>query len=191
SWSFRSRRSSRNGSIRFRWAGGSSRYPHDPSHATFPPHPHRDGVRDRRAPRDRDPRHARPEVLPRPDRHGVRGRFGRALRLDPGGKPVAGFGVDGLAIVNFGKQESANAVAFAPSGAIDIGGYASNGVTMRSALARLRPAGTLDPAFAGNGKLLLDLSPGAEQVNDLVVLPRGDIVAAGYAESATMPRFAI
>ena len=113
------------------------------------------------------------------------------LRLDPGGKPVAGFGVDGLAIVNFGKQESANAVAFAPSGAIDIGGYASNGVTMRSALARLRPAGTLDPAFAGNGKLLLDLSPGAEQVNDLVVLPRGDIVAAGYAEYATMPRFAI
>jgi len=113
------------------------------------------------------------------------------LRLDPAGEPVAAFGVDGLATVNFGKQESANAVAFAPSGAIDIGGYASNGITMRSALARLRPAGTLDPAFDGDGRFFLDLSAGAEQVNDLVVLPRGDIVAGGYAEYGTLPRFAM
>src|SRR5204862_199380 len=113
------------------------------------------------------------------------------LRLGPGGEPVAAFGGDGLATVNFGKQETANAVSFAPSGAIDIGGYVSNGTTMRSALARLRPNGTLDPAFGGDGRQILDLSAGAEQVNDLVVMPSGDIVAAGYAEFGTVPRFAI
>jgi uncharacterized delta-60 repeat protein len=114
------------------------------------------------------------------------------LRLGPGGEPVAAFGGDGLATVNFGKQETANAVSFAPSGAaIDIGGYVSNGSTMRSALARLRPNGTLDPAFGGDGRQILDLSAGAEQVNDLVVMPSGDIVAAGYAEFGTVPRFAI
>ena len=113
------------------------------------------------------------------------------LRLGPGGEPVAALGGDGLAIVNFGKQEAANAVSFAPSGAIDIGGYVSNGITMRSALARLRPNGTLDPAFAGDGRQILNLSAGAEQVNDLVVLPGGDVVAGGYAEFGTLPRFAI
>jgi uncharacterized delta-60 repeat protein len=113
------------------------------------------------------------------------------LRLGPGGEPVAAFGGDGLAIVNFGKQEAANAVSFAPSGAIDIGGYVSNGTTMRSALARLRPDGMLDPAFGGDGRQILDLSAGAEQVNDLVVMPTGDIVAGGYADLGTLPRFAI
>jgi uncharacterized delta-60 repeat protein len=113
------------------------------------------------------------------------------LRLGPGGEPIAAFGGDGLATVNFGKQETANAVSFTPSGAIDIGGYVSNGSTMRSALARLRPNGTLDPAFGGDGRQILDLSAGAEQVNDLVVMPSGDIVAAGYAEFGTVPRFAI
>jgi uncharacterized delta-60 repeat protein len=38
---------------------------------------------------------------------------------------------------------------------------------------------------------MLDLSAGAEQVNDLVVLAGGDIVAAGYAEYPTLPRFSI
>ena len=118
----------------------------------------------------------------------VRMSFGAdaALAFD-----VAVAGDNGLAIVNFGKQEAANAVSFAPSGAIDIGGYVSNGVTMRSAIARLRPDGTLDPAFAGDGRQILNLSAGAEQVNDLVVLPGGDVVAGGYAEFGTLPRFAI
>jgi len=44
------------------------------------------------------------------------------LRLDEGGEPVGAFGADGLALVNFPKQESANAVAFTHAGRIDIGG---------------------------------------------------------------------
>ncbi|TMK36726.1 MAG: hypothetical protein E6G58_04170 [Actinobacteria bacterium] len=113
------------------------------------------------------------------------------LRLGPDGEPVTSFGGDGLAPVNFGRQESANTVSFAPSGAVDIGGYVTNGTTMRSALARILPSGTLDPSFAGDGRQMLDLSAGAEQVNDLVVLRGGGIIAAGYAEYATLPRFSI
>jgi uncharacterized delta-60 repeat protein len=111
------------------------------------------------------------------------------LRLGPDGQPVAAFGVDGLATVDFGKQESANAVSFTAKGRIDIGGYVSNGTSVRCAFARLESDGSPDDAFSGDGMRFLDLSPGAEQVNDLVVLPAGNIVAAGYAESGTQPRF--
>jgi uncharacterized delta-60 repeat protein len=111
------------------------------------------------------------------------------LRLNADGEPVAAFGGDGLTLVNFGKEESANAVSFTPTGRIVIAGYVSNGTAVRSALARLDPDGRLDPSFSGNGKKLVDLSPGADELNDLVVLPNEAIVAAGYADFATQPRF--
>ena len=113
------------------------------------------------------------------------------LRLKADGEPVAAFGGDGLTLVNFGKEESANAVSFTPSGRIVVAGYVSNGFAVRSALARLDPDGRLDPTFSGNGKKLVDLSPGSDELNDLVVLPNEAVVAAGYADFATEPRFAM
>jgi uncharacterized delta-60 repeat protein len=113
------------------------------------------------------------------------------LRLDDAGEAVAAFGGDGLALVDFGKQESANAVAFADSGRIDLAGYVTNGTTERCAFARLDADGTLDPRFSGNGTRFADVSPGTEQINDLITLPGGDVVAAGYAETGTQPRFLI
>jgi len=113
------------------------------------------------------------------------------LRLNASGEPVAAFGGDGLATINFGKQESANAVAFTPSSRIDLVGYVSNGTSVRCALARLDAGGRLDRTFSGNGTRFVDLSPGADQLNDLIVLPNGAIVAAGYADFATEPRFAM
>jgi len=113
------------------------------------------------------------------------------LRLDESGEPVGAFGADGLTLVNFGKQESANAVAFTDAGRIDIGGYASNGTSQRCALARLKADGSLDPRLSGDGMRFLDVSAGAEQVNDLLALPRGDIVAAGPADTEGRPAFMI
>jgi uncharacterized delta-60 repeat protein len=113
------------------------------------------------------------------------------LRLDDGGEPVAAFGGDGLATVDLGKQESANAVASTAAGRIVIGGYVSNGSTGRCAIARFDADGSLDRRFSGNGIRLVDLSDGAEQVNDVVALPRGEIVAVGSAEHDGVPRFAI
>jgi uncharacterized delta-60 repeat protein len=113
------------------------------------------------------------------------------LRLDAGGEPLGAFGADGLAVVNFGKQESANAVAFTDAGRIDIGGYVSNGTTQRCALARLNADGSLDPRLSGDGMRFLDISAGADQVNDLLAMPHGDIVATGPADTEGRPAFTI
>ena len=113
------------------------------------------------------------------------------LRLDPTGEPVAAFGRDGLAIVDFGRFESANAIAVSDAGRIVIGGYVTNGTAERCALARLNADGSLDPRFSNDGTRFLDISPGAEQVNDLLVMPTGDIVAAGSSEVGTQSRFTI
>ncbi len=114
-------------------------------------------------------------------RYGPRGRLNR----DFGGG-------DGIVLTSFGKRlQGANAVAVGASGNIVIGGYVSNGVTSRWALARYGPRGQLDGSFGGDGKVTTDISPAGEQINDLVIVPGGKVVAVGYAEAGLTPRFAI
>jgi uncharacterized delta-60 repeat protein len=72
-----------------------------------------------------------------------------------------------------------------------VGGYTSNGVGARSALARLSPRGTLDKGFGGDGKVSFDIGSGSEQINDVRVLKGGAIVAAGAAEHGQNPRFSV
>ena len=114
------------------------------------------------------------------------------LRLNASGAPVPTFGTDGVAFVGFGwSLQSANAVAFARKGRLVLGGYTSNGSAIRSAVARLLGDGTLDPAFGGDGRVTLNLSAAGEQVNDLLVLPGGRIVAAGSADVGLQPQVAL
>jgi uncharacterized delta-60 repeat protein len=115
------------------------------------------------------------------------------VRLGPAGVPLATFGGgDGIVTVGFGKPfQSAAAVAFTPAGRIVIGGYVSGGTTSRTALARLLPGGALDTSFHHDGRFTANLSKGAEQVHDLLVLPDGRIVAAGYVERGLLPRIAV
>jgi len=112
------------------------------------------------------------------------------LRVRPNGTRQPSFGHRGLALIDFGKpRASANAIAFTPQGRIVVGGYTSNGVLARSAFARLSSTGTLDPGFGGDGRASFDIGTGSEQVNDLLILPGGAIVAAGVAENGQDPRF--
>jgi uncharacterized delta-60 repeat protein len=114
------------------------------------------------------------------------------LRLNASGAPVPTFGTDGVGFVGFGwSLQSANAVAFARKGRLVLGGYTSNGSAIRCAVARLLPDGTLDPAFGGDGRVTLNLSAAGEQVNDLLVLPGGRIVAAGSADVGLQPQVAL
>lgn len=115
------------------------------------------------------------------------------LRLDPTGARLASFGAGtGATTVSWGRREEVAAAAgFTPAGALVIGGYVSRGTTSKTSFAQLRPDGTLDPTFGKNGKVLLDLSSGAEQVKDLLVQANGRIVAAGYAEKYLEPRFVV
>ncbi len=113
-------------------------------------------------------------------------------RFGPGGVPDASFSGDGKAFVNFGtKFQGANALALGSGGKILIGGFTSNGSTGRWAMARFRSDGSLDPGFGGDGKVTTNLSTSDEQIEDLIVQPGGSIVAAGYAEKALSPRFAV
>ncbi len=114
------------------------------------------------------------------------------LRLRPDGTRQPAFGRHGVKLIDFGKpQQSANTVALTSHGRIVVGGYTSNGVGARSALARLSPLGTTDRGFGGDGKVSFDVGSGAEQINDLRALDGGAIVAAGDAENGQNPRFSV
>ena len=115
------------------------------------------------------------------------------VRLGHRGAPTSAFGGgDGIVTVDYGKRyQGASALAFTPKGRLVLGGFTSNGATSRSALARLMPDGRRDGSFSNDGLLTLGLSGGAEQVNDLLVLQDGWIVAAGYAEVGLQPRFSL
>lgn len=113
-------------------------------------------------------------------------RFGTGGLLDPS------FSGDGKAFVDFGTTfQGANALALGPRGTIVIGGFTSNGSTGRWAMARLLSDGKLDPAFGNGGKVSTNTSATDEQIEDLIVMPRGAIVAAGYAEVSLVPTFAV
>ena len=114
------------------------------------------------------------------------------LRLRPDGTRQPAFGHHGVKLIDFGKpQQSANAVGVTAQGRIVVGGYTSNGVGARSALARLSPLGTLDKGFGGDGMVSFGIGSGAEQLNDVHVLRGGSIVAAGDAENGQNPRFSV
>ena len=83
------------------------------------------------------------------------------------------FSNDGMAFVGFDNDlQGANAVAVGANDKIVIGGSTSNGETSRWALARLRPNGSRDRAFGGDGRVTVDVSASAEQINDLTIVGR-------------------
>ncbi len=115
------------------------------------------------------------------------------LRLTNAGKPRAQFGGgDGLVKVSFDRaSQAATAIDVAPGGRLVIGGWASNGTTSSSTLARLLPDGHLDDSFGGDGRITPSLSTGAEQVRDVEALEDGSVLATGEAEVDGEPRFSL
>lgn len=102
------------------------------------------------------------------------------------------FSKDGITFVDFGKEfQGANAVTVGANDKIVMGGSTSNGETSRWALARLRPKGSRDRDFGGDGRVTVDLTASDEQINDLTIVAGGKVVAVGSAESGLSPRVAI
>ena len=102
------------------------------------------------------------------------------------------FSKDGITFVDFGRElQGANAVAVGANDKIVVGGSTSNGETSRWALARLRPKGSRDRDFGGDGRVTVDLTASDEQINDLTIVAGGKVVAVGSAESGLSPRIAI
>jgi uncharacterized delta-60 repeat protein len=113
----------------------------------------------------------------------------------------ASFDGDGLALVDFGSESSARAVAVQPDGMIVLAGWATNAAGPSCcgsdfALARLTSSGALDGSFGAGGRVVTDFLPGADNGYDaahaVLLAPDGRIVAAGGGVStATSVDFAV
>jgi len=93
-----------------------------------------------------------------------------------------GTGQTGTASIDFGSEdEYPNAIRVLPDGKLLLAGTAYQiGSTVRDgAVARLQPDGALDTSFAGVGYRRLDLLPGNELINGILMLQDGRVRLCG------------
>lgn len=109
-------------------------------------------------------------------------------RYHPDGTPDASFDGDGMALVEFDGESIARAAAVQPNGRLVLAGsaiqpFGGGCCAADFALARLTATGALDSSFGGDGRVVTDFLPGADNGQDAAhaVLVRADgrILAAG------------
>ena len=98
-------------------------------------------------------------------------------RLRGNGALDTTFSADGKRAIDFGgDDESASGAALQPDGKIVLAGHSD----FRVAVARLKPNGSLDTTFSGDGKTLF--SWGAlSRASAVLVLPNGKLLLAGFS----------
>ena len=97
------------------------------------------------------------------------------VRLTATGAIDSTFSGDGRATVSFGTGvQQANAVALQPDGGIVLAGSFGGDVV----IARERADGSLDPAFSGDGKVVLDIG-GSDTASAVAAQPDGKVLIAG------------
>lgn len=101
-------------------------------------------------------------------------------RYNPDGSLDTAFSGDGKATVDFGGPvDEGFAIGLQDNGKIVIAGVGGQATNL--AVARLRPNGSLDGSFSGDGKALTNITGDFEIASDLVVAPNGDILVTGEA----------
>jgi uncharacterized delta-60 repeat protein len=108
-------------------------------------------------------------------------------RLMPGGRFDSSFAGDGRRTVQFGggsspDSPSALGLAVDPDGRIVVAANALVGTDPAFAVMRLKPDGSLDHAFSGDGKRTLSFLAGGT-ASDVAIQPDGRIVVAGSTAS--------
>lgn len=94
------------------------------------------------------------------------------------------FGVDGRVSLEFGPHgDRALAITVDGQGRIVLGGSSVQDDSLACSLIRLLPDGQPDPELGGEGTVILDLSPGDDEILALAQSPDGDIVAGGYVQA--------
>jgi uncharacterized delta-60 repeat protein len=106
-------------------------------------------------------------------------------RYNKNGTLDTSFSGDGMRIIAFNlgddKEDQATCVQIQADGKILIGGYAITGAgDFDFAVCRLKPDGTMDTTFSGDGKQTVSFGNKVDICNDLA-LAGGKIVLAGYA----------
>src|SRR5262249_1884701 len=93
------------------------------------------------------------------------------------------FSGDGKATADFGGADAANAVAIDGSARIVLAGQATDSGNLAFGLARFRPDGNLDLLFGTNGKVVTNITPGADVAAGLTVDASGKLVVAGWTDA--------
>lgn len=102
-------------------------------------------------------------------------------RYLPSGALDRTWGGDGTVTIPFGTEyASGQALALEPDGGVVVAG----GVGEDALVLRLRPDGTLDPAFGAGGSVRLDLAGGIDVARDVLRRPDGRLVVVGTAAPA-------
>ena len=96
------------------------------------------------------------------------------LRYNADGTPDVTFGVNGVAVVDFGDDEYAFGMAIQPDGRIVLGG----GSGFDFAVARFTEVGTPDPTFGIGGQQVTDFG-GSDLAYSIALQASGQIVLAG------------
>jgi len=99
------------------------------------------------------------------------------------GDPDPGFNGTGKRVIDFGGDDTANAVAIQPDGKILIAG---SGPTHGFTITRLNHDGSLDLGFGGSGTGIKSLDLGGDaRANAMALQPDGKIVVAGNFMKST------
>lgn len=101
------------------------------------------------------------------------------IRYLADGTPDPDFGVNGIAIINFGGYDVGHAVAVLPDGKLIVAGESQIGGSYDFALTRLYPDGTIDSTFGVNALVITDLGGDYEFATSLAIQEDGKIIAAG------------
>ena len=109
---------------------------------------------------------------------GVAGDFA-LIRYASNGSPDSSYSGDGKVIFDPGANGGwIQSLAVQSDGTVIAGGYVVEGFHIDLVLSRVRPDGIPDPAFADNGKLIMDLGYGEDRIESLV-LYRDRLYVAG------------
>src|SRR3990170_4852478 len=101
------------------------------------------------------------------------------------------FASGGVKMIGFGDPVVAEDVAIQEDGKIVMAGYAVVGGDDDFAVARLKPGGTRDSTFSGDGRRTTPMGTGHGVGLAVATQPDGRIVVVGYASNATGEAFAI
>jgi uncharacterized delta-60 repeat protein len=108
------------------------------------------------------------------------------------GTPDPAFDGDGRHTLSFGAgDEEAYAVAVQDDGRILVAGYATEGTQHDMLVARLTPAGALDPSFNGTGFARIAFDASDDSAAALALQPDGKILVAGHARVGSVVAFAV
>jgi uncharacterized delta-60 repeat protein len=109
-------------------------------------------------------------------------------RYNPDGTPDDTFNATGKVLTNFGRDDTATAVAIDSNDKIVVAGSSNAGGTYDFAVVRYNVDGTLDTTFNGTGRVLTDVGIASGDFGTAAVIQAdGKIVVGGLSDASGIP----